>query len=47
MYRNKALLGLQIRNGTLKDRQTEWTRPLSVAELSHVFLTSTRETYDM
>ena len=47
MYRKKALLGLYIRNGTLEDRQTLWTRPFSLAVRSHVFLTSTRETYDM
>ena len=47
MYRKKALLGLLIRNGTLYVRQTLWTRPLSVAVRSHVFLTSTRESYDM
>ena len=46
MYRKKALLGLEIRNGTLLDCQTLWTRPFSVAVRSHVFLTSTRETYD-
>ena len=32
---------------TLYDRHTLWTRPFSVAERSHAFLTSTRETYDM
>ena len=47
MYSKKELLGLKIRNGTLYDRQTLWTRPFSVAVYSHVFLTSTRETYDM
>ena len=47
MYRSKALLGLWIRNSTLEDRQTLWTRPFSVAGRSHVLLTSTRETYDM
>ena len=47
MYSKKALLGLKIRNGTLLDRQALWTRLFSVAVCSHVFLTSTRETYDM
>ena len=47
MYSKKALLGLLIRNGTLSDRQALWPRPFSVAVRSHVFLTSTRETYDM
>ena len=47
MYRKKALLGLKIRNSTLYDRQTLWTRPFIVAVLSHAFLSSTREKYDM
>ena len=46
MYRNNTLLGLYIRNGTLYDCQTLWTRPFSVALRFHIFLTSTRETYD-